>query len=146
VRITGLFLSGAATLLTILWRLRVLAAVLAIPPLLRLVSLDRLAARLGRPARVKRPSAEQQAAIAASVDRLLDRLPFPWRKTCLTRSTVLFHLLGRSGVPVELCIGVRRNGDAFSAHAWLTRDGISYLETEPPGYEVIATFGRKAPE
>ncbi len=126
--------------LTVLWRVRILAAGLVLPPLLRLVALDRLAERLGRPARVKRPSADQQAAIVAAVDRMLGRLPPPWRRTCLTRSVVLFHLLRRSGVLVEMYIGVRREGEEMLAHAWLAREG------EPPGgeggaYEVIAIFG-----
>jgi hypothetical protein len=127
--------------LTLLWRIRVLIAGLGIPALLRLMTLDRLANRLGRPARgVKRPSVDQQAAITAAVDRLLERLPSPWRRTCLTRSLVLYHLLRRSGVPVELRIGVRRHQDAFTAHAWLTREGSAYLEEQTPPHEIIASF------
>jgi hypothetical protein len=120
--------------------MRVLVAALMIPPLLRLTTLDRVVGRLGRPARVKRPSAAQQAAIAEAVDRLLGRLPAPWRRTCLTRSIVLYHLLRRSGVPVELRIGVKREQRAFAAHAWLTREGATYLEVEPPSHEIIASF------
>lgn len=74
------------------------------------------------------------------VDELLAWLPRPWRKTCLTRSVVLFHLLRRSGVPVELCIGVKREQDGMAAHAWLVREGAPYLELETPSYEVIAKF------
>jgi hypothetical protein len=120
---------------------RILTAALILPPLLRMTSLDRLASRLARPARgVKRPSADQQVAIAEAVDRLLERLPSPWRKTCLTRSIVLYHLLRRSGVPVELRIGVKRQQDEFAAHAWLTREGSTYLEVESPTHEIIASF------
>lgn len=102
--------------------------------------LDRLAGRLGRPARIKRPDAGQQSEIVAAVDDLLERLPRPWKKTCLTRSAVLYHLLRRSNVPVELQIGVKRDRDGFAAHAWITREGRPYLESTVPAYEVIATF------
>lgn len=75
------------------------------------------------------------------VDALLGRLPPPWRKTCLTRSVVLYHLLRRSGVPVELCIGVRRANQEFAAHAWLEREGRPYMETgEVTDYEELARF------
>lgn len=79
----------------------------------------------------------------ARVDALLGRLPPPWRRTCLTRSVVLYHLLRRSGVPVELCIGVRRENQEFAAHAWLERERRPYMEVAEAGaYEELARFGR----
>ena len=41
------------------------------------------------------------------------------RAECLHRSLVLYRLLRRRGVPVDLCIGVRKDNGDFSAHAWL---------------------------
>lgn len=80
------------------------------------------------------------------VDRLLGRLPGPWRFTCLRRGTVLFHLLRSAGRPIELCIGVRREADgSLHAHAWLLDDGVLALEPERsservPLYTEIARF------
>jgi hypothetical protein len=123
------------------WSLRVAGACLVIPPALRLLPLDRLVERLGRQRSPRRPDAVQQQAIMERVDALLGRLPPPWRKTCLTRSVVLYHLLRRSGVPVELCIGVRRDDQEFAAHAWLEREGRPYMELgEVTGYEELARF------
>ncbi|MGH7548610.1 MAG: lasso peptide biosynthesis B2 protein [Gemmatimonadales bacterium] len=87
-------------------------------------------------------------SLARWVDGLLRRLRGPWRHTCLKRAAVLYHLLRRAGRPVELCIGVRRNGGgALAAHAWLVRDGIPYLEREPvaaQAHTVIARFPERA--
>jgi hypothetical protein len=83
------------------------------------------------------------------VDRLLCALPGPWRHTCLKRSAILYHLLRRSGLPVELCIGVRRDAAGpLTAHAWLIRDGIPYLErAESPSttHTPIARFPEHRP-
>ena len=129
--------------LTILWRLRILSTALVVPPLLRLMSLERLAGRLGRRASIKTPSASQQRAITARVEHVLRRLPEPWNQTCLTRSLVLYHLLRRSGIPLDLCIGVRREAGSMEAHAWLEREGKLYLEGEgASAFEEIARFPR----
>jgi hypothetical protein len=128
--------------MTALWSLRIVSACLTIPPALRLVPLDRLAHRLGRPRTLKRPSAEQQEAIMRRVDALLGRLPPPWRRTCLTRTAVLYHLLRRSGMPVELCLGVRASNGKVEAHAWMEREGVPYMEGEGmKDYEELARFG-----
>ena len=103
--------------------------------------LNRLAGRLGRRARVKRPSADQQVAIARKLDGVLERLPPPWRKTCLTRSVALYHLLRRTGIPIDLCVGVKKGSGEFVAHAWLSRDGVPYLEPEgATEFKVITQF------
>lgn len=124
------------------WRLRAILAAVAIPPLLTLVSMVRLAPRLGRPARAW-PNDAVDAGMAEWVDRVLRALPWPWRHTCLTRSAVLYHLLRGAGRPVALAIGVKRTDGAFAAHAWLTRDGAPYLEADldhAASYQVIAMF------
>jgi hypothetical protein len=54
-----------------------------------------------------------------------------WRHTCLKRAAVLYYVLRRAGRPVELWIGVRRDGAqpaGVGAHAWLMRNGAPYLE------------------
>ncbi|MGE0351605.1 MAG: lasso peptide biosynthesis B2 protein [Gemmatimonadales bacterium] len=123
--------------------LRLLVTGLVVPPLVRLVPLDRLADRLGRRRRVYGDA--WHPLVAHRVDSLLGRLPPPWRRTCLTRSTVLYHLLGRPGGGVELCIGVRQEEGGMAAHAWLERNGEPYLEAAPDecrSYEVIARFSK----
>jgi len=128
--------------MTWLWSLRIASACLVIPPALRLVPLDRLAQHLGRPRTLKRPSAAQQEAIMHRVDAWLGRLPPPWRRTCLTRTAVLFHLLQRTGIPVDFCVGVRRDNGELAAHAWLERERTPYLEmSQVEGYEELARFG-----
>lgn len=123
-------------------RLRALLAAAVLPPLLSIVSLQRLALYLGRPHEGGRGF--DDSALAAWVDGLLYRLPGPWRRTCLKRAAVLYHLLRGAGRSVELRIGVRRDeAGSLAAHAWLTRSTEPYLEPEPeaPGrHSVIATF------
>ncbi len=127
--------------MSLLWYCRVAVAALLIPPLLRVISMERLVGSLGRRARLKRPSQSQQEAIAAAVDSLLNRLPAPWQRTCLTRSTVLYHLLRRSGVEIDLCLGVKPDMDGMRAHAWLEYGGELYLEpADARSFQVIARF------
>ena len=123
-------------------RFRALLASAVLPPLLSFVSLQRLALYLGRPHEGGRGF--DDTALADWVDTLLYRLPGPWRRTCLKRAAVLYHLLRGAGRSVELRIGVRRDeSGSLAAHAWLTRSMEPYLEPEPetPGrHTVIATF------
>src|SRR5688572_13911854 len=43
--------------------------------------------------------------------------------TCLPRALALQALLRRNGIPAELRIGVRREGGALQAHAWVEEAG-----------------------
>ena len=129
--------------LPLLWRLRALTSVALVPPLLYVVSFSRLVRWLSsRP--VRDPSDLDDASLARWVDALLRHLPIPWRRTCLKRSAILYHLLRRAGRPVELWIGVRKAGAApLAAHAWLVRGGEPYLESHPDHplrHTVIARF------
>jgi hypothetical protein len=127
------------------WRLRTAVWTAVIPPLLSCVSFQWLARRLGRLQPTSPDSiGVSDLALAALVDRILRRLPGPWRHTCLRRSAVLYHLLRRAGRPVELWVGVRHDSaGALAAHAWLVRDGKPYLERQPypaAQHTVIARF------
>lgn len=116
----------------LLWKMEARLAALVIPPLVHVVPLHRLAGWLGRPRSAPGRHGVPDIRAAAWIDWQLRRLPWPWRRTCLKRAAVLYHLLRRDGVPVELRIGVRRDdGGQLTAHAWLTRDDRCYLE---PGF------------
>ena len=47
-----------------------------------------------------------------------------FRAVCLPRSMTLLWMLGRRGIASELRIGVRKEADIFTAHAWLECQGI----------------------
>jgi hypothetical protein len=47
----------------------------------------------------------------------------PARPNCLARSLALQTLLHRRGIPAELRLGVRKEGQHFEAHAWVEFDG-----------------------
>jgi transglutaminase superfamily protein len=130
--------------LPLLWRLRALATVAVVPPLLYVVSFSRLARWLSRPLAQSQASDLDDASLARWVDRLLRHLPNPWRRTCLKRSAILYQLLRRAGRPVELWIGVHKTGTSpLAAHAWLVRGGEPYLESHPEHpqtHTVIARF------
>jgi hypothetical protein len=131
--------------LTPSWRLRATLAALAFPPLVHLVSLERLTRWIDRSRRPSPPDGTvDDESLAEWVDRVLRRLPPPWRRTCLKRALVLHYLLHRAGRHAELRIGVRRDGtNALAAHAWLVLLGEPYLETGADhidSYQVLATF------
>ena len=50
--------------------------------------------------------------------------------TCLEKSLALWWLLGRQGIACEVCIGARKQGGKFEAHAWLERDGVAVNEPQ----------------
>jgi hypothetical protein len=121
------------------WRFRATLAALVLPPLVYLLPLDRIARWISRgPVRSSADEGVDDRALAEWVDRVLNRLPPPWRRTCLKRALVLHYLVRRAGRPAELRIGVRRDRDnALAAHAWLVRADLPYLE---PGTEHVASY------
>ena len=64
--------------------------------------------------------------LARAVHRTLGTLPADSR--CLMQSLVLTRLLARRNRPAKLVIGVSPTG-AFTAHAWVERDGVPLLPT-----------------
>ena len=50
--------------------------------------------------------------------------------TCLRRSLVAQNLLAQQGIPVELRFGIKKDNDAFCAHAWLEYQGQAIGEAE----------------
>jgi hypothetical protein len=131
--------------LTPRWRLRASLAAVVLPPLVHLVSLERITGWIdARPEPAEPDATVDDAALAEWVDRVLTRLPPPWRRTCLKRALVLHYLLHRAGRPATLIIGVRRDEhDALAAHAWLAQAGAPYLESaadQVASYQVLTAF------
>lgn len=60
------------------------------------------------------------------------------RAQCLHRSLVLHHWLRFEGMPSELQIGVRKDGQQIKAHAWVELRG--YPVTDPP--QTLVPFAR----
>jgi hypothetical protein len=46
------------------------------------------------------------------------------RSTCLRESLVLYGLLRRRGATPRLCVGVKKDGSALTAHAWIEADDV----------------------
>ena len=131
--------------LTPRWRFRASLAAVLWPPLVHLVSLERITGWIeSRPHPAEPDATVDDAALAEWVDRVLTRLPPPWRRTCLKRALVLHYLLHRAGRPATLVIGVRRDEqDALAAHAWLAHAGTPYLEAAADlvaSYQVLTAF------
>jgi hypothetical protein len=70
-----------------------------------------------------------------------------YKKTCLTRSLVLYHFLRKYGIEVHICLGVKKGeslGEVDSekilqGHAWLTYDGNIFLEKNSLGAHTFKT-------
>jgi len=65
-------------------------------------------------------------------------LPFP--ATCLRQSLVLYRLLARRGVLSRFCVGVKTDGRALSAHAWIECDGLP-RDTSAATYSELVANG-----
>lgn len=127
------------------WRIHATLAALVLPPCVHVVPLDRIVRWIGHgPMRSPPDDAVDDRALAEWVDRVLTRLPPPWRRTCLKRAVVLHYLVRRAGRAAELRIGVRRDEhDALAAHAWLARDNVPYLEpgtNQVDSYQLLTAF------
>ena len=107
------------TLLPILLRTRTL------PHLLNQLTVAREQSRRGS------RNLEETIQVVDRVCRLrIFRLPiFP--KACLRRSLALYYFLGRSGHPIEIHIGVRKDGPDLNGHSWVTLGGKTLRERNP---------------
>jgi len=85
---------------------------------------------------------EETIQVVARVCRLrIFRLPiFP--KSCLRRSLALYYFLGRSGHPIEIHIGVRKDGRDLNGHSWVTLGGRALRERNPAHiFNTIYSYG-----
>ena len=65
-----------------------------------------------------------------------------FRAVCLPRSMTLWWMLGRRGIASELRIGVRKEADTFTAHAWLECQGIILNDSAEVGTD-FTPFARR---
>jgi hypothetical protein len=80
-----------------------------------------------RPRSTPIPSPENVRRIASLVGATARHLPFP--STCLTRSIALVLMLKKQGIESQLRIGVRKEGAALAAHAWVEFAGVPVNDT-----------------
>lgn len=127
--------------------LRLLVLLPAIGAALRLLGFNRTRALLGRAVPTPKPSLAGAPPQPSDRPRRIARLVAmaacrgPYRATCLRQSLALWWLLRRRGIPAELRIGVRKDGDALLAHAWVEQEGAP-LGQGPLGH---APFPRRIP-
>ena len=105
-----------------------------LPILLRTRTLPQLLNQLAaaRQSRRRRPhDLEEAIQVVDRVCRLrIFSLPmFP--ESCLRRSLALYYFLGRSGHPIEIHIGVRKDGSDLNGHSWVTLGGRALRERNP---------------
>jgi hypothetical protein len=90
-----------------------------------------------------------QLAVARRIAGMVDLAAArgPWRATCLVRSLVLARFLRARGIPCQLEMGSRLDGDGdarFSAHAWV-RCGDAVLNDGVANTRRYQAFQRREP-
>ena len=126
------FLIAAAATLPIVWvRLRVSG----------LASAQRwVGTRTGASPSNPAPGEVQRLATLVSIAARYVPLP----STCLTRSLALVALLKTQGIQSQLRIGVRKDGAALDAHAWVEYAGIP-VNDSPDVAQRFAMFSEPLP-
>jgi len=97
-----------------------------LPSLLEKVSLEQ-----GRPDKRRRLEPARIAEIVGRVCRmrLFDLPIFP--RACLRRALALYSVFTRNAYPIEICIGVRKDGGDLHAHSWVALEGKPLRERDP---------------
>lgn len=68
----------------------------------------------------------------------------PGAASCLEESLALWYLLREQGLDCALRVGVRKEGGAFEAHAWVERDGAALNQTDEQHRHYAAFEGEMA--
>ncbi len=108
---------------------RIVALSSALPVMLRWVKLPTLLRVLSSRHDCATAQPEQVDKIVRFTWFVLSKNRLAGRNTCLKRSLLLYHFLGRAGLDVEIDFGVQRAG-GLTGHSWLTRNGEVYLGSE----------------
>ena len=107
----------------------------------RFVSAARIFAWADRPPRrIRRFAVDEIAWVSWAVENLGAK---PWMNAfCLPRALAAHAMLRRRGIASRLCLGVARDSDALSAHAWVEiGDDKIVGGAEADGFTPLATFG-----
>lgn len=89
--------------------------------------LERLVTSRGRLGHTRPGASTQADRVGVAVVRA-ERYQ-PWRVRCLGRSLTLQLLLDRRGIASALRFGVRKEGTALQAHAWVEHEGRPLAES-----------------
>lgn len=72
------------------------------------------------------------------------------KNPCLFRSLILFHLLRRRGLDIQIHFGIKRNTTPLEGHSWISLHGDSPLEQVDPRVTYLSIYSypyeRKDPE
>ena len=74
------------------------------------------------------------------------RFVFSWQGKCLPRTLTLYYVATRSGYPVQMHCGIRRDGNELQGHAWLSQHGVPFLEQDDPVQHYVSVFSLPYPE
>ena len=108
---------------------------------IRAVGLRRVQALLAPMASIARPASARNLDRARRIARLVAAAARhgPYHAKCLPLSLTLQRLLRGEGIESELRLGVRKDGGALLAHAWVEYDGTPLLEARDV-HERFAAF------
>jgi len=81
---------------------------------------------------------EYASKVAKYTDFVLGRGIWVYKRNCLKRSLILYHFMRRTGIDVQLCLGVKTNqisetlrtSNNLNGHAWLVLNGQPWQEHE----------------
>jgi hypothetical protein len=128
--------SGALEATAALLTARVLVATVPFPRLAQMLGVANDAYHSHPTAR--QPVDPRAMGVALSLARAVPRLP--WTCNCLTQAVAGRLMLGRRHIPSSLVFGVRREGGALHAHAWLECAGGYVCGGPADEYLPLATF------
>ena len=78
--------------------------------------------------------------MAGYTDSLLALFPYNKKGNCLPRSLILYALAPRYGFQVKFHCGVRKGEEGLEGHAWITREGQTFLEYTRQSIGMVETF------
>jgi hypothetical protein len=122
--------------------LREATAMLALAHLaVRILPAARLFRWADRPMkRVRRFAADDADWVAWAVDQAANRPGTDGQ--CLPRALAAHAMLRRRGIASRLCLGVARNGDDITAHAWIETGGRRLVGgADANGFAPLTAFG-----
>src|ERR1700730_18008600 len=96
------------------------------------------------PRRIRRFATDEIAWISWAVENLGAK---PWMNAlCLPRALATHTMLRRRGIASRLCLGVARDRDMLSGHAWVEIGDDKFVGgAEADGFTPLATFGGPLP-